>query len=475
MVYKRVEELKDLVNSDPFRLYYHIMPPVGLLNDPNGFVFYKGKYHIFYQWNPLETAHGPKYWGHYISDDLVHWKEAPFALAPDQWYDKNGCYSGSAVVHEDKLYLFYTGNVINEEGNRESYQCLAVSDDGIHFEKKGPVVYLPKGYTAHFRDPKVFFNNNQWHMVLGAQTEDLQGEVVVFTSSDLLNWSFQGPLTGSGHNGLQNFGYMWECPDLFRLDNVDILIVCPQGLKPDGYKYNNIYQSGYFAGTVNYKTLSYEHNHFEELDRGFDFYAPQTTVDAEGRRLLFGWMGNADNMQHPTEKYGWIHALTIPRELKWKKGKLFQQPVKEMKSLRGTEVIHKDVVVDRHLVKLPQVEGQVFELEVVVKDFKASHFSIKIGEFSKITFDQKASLFTFERKRIDGDGTVEKRHCVLENVEGIHIFKDTSSLEIFINGGEEVFTSRVYDNLENEEIAFSAENGNVKIDISKWDLKKVFS
>lgn len=117
IAYKRIEEFKGLVSSDQYRLYYHIMPPVGLLNDPNGFVYYKGQYHVFYQWNPLKTAHGVKFWGHYISDDLVHWKTAPIALAPDQWYDKNGCYSGSAVVHNDKLYLFYTGNVKDQAGN----------------------------------------------------------------------------------------------------------------------------------------------------------------------------------------------------------------------------------------------------------------------------------------------------------------------------------------------------------------------
>src|SRR5690606_39202751 len=174
---------KEVVASDPYRLHYHLMPPVGLLNDPNGFVFYQGKYHMFYQWNPFKTEHGAKFWGHYVSDDLVHWEEAPYALAPDSWFDKDGCYSGSAIVHDDKMFLFYTGNVKDEEGNRESYQCVAVSEDGFTFEKKGPVIQVPPGYTAHFRDPKVLYRDNQWYMVLGAQTEAEQGEVVLYAST----------------------------------------------------------------------------------------------------------------------------------------------------------------------------------------------------------------------------------------------------------------------------------------------------
>lgn len=122
--------------SDPYRQHFHIMPPVGLLNDPNGVVYWKGVYHLFFQWQPFQTGHGAKFWGHYTTRDFVNWKREEIALAPSDWFDKNGCYSGSAVVKDDRLYLFYTGNVRDQDGNRETYQCLAVSDDGLTFEKK---------------------------------------------------------------------------------------------------------------------------------------------------------------------------------------------------------------------------------------------------------------------------------------------------------------------------------------------------
>ncbi|MBP1971382.1 beta-fructofuranosidase [Virgibacillus natechei] len=471
-VYDRIDEYKEVVASDPYRLRYHIMPPVGLLNDPNGFVFYKGQYHVFYQWNPFEPEHGAKFWGHYISDDLISWKEAPVALAPDMWYDKNGCYSGSAVVFNDRLYVFYTGNVKDEEGHRKSYQCLAISDDGIHFEKKGPVIHVPEGYTAHFRDPKVFYETDKWYMVIGAQTEKIQGAVVVYTSSDLETWHFQGPLIESGDASLEAFGYMWECPDLFTLDGKDILVVCPQGLSANGYVFNNIYQSGYFAGSVDYEAISFNHDSFVELDRGFDFYAPQTMEDEIGRRILIGWMGNAEEtVIQPTVKHEWIHALTIPRELEWKNDKLLQRPVGELYSLRSDEIRFEDVTIEDNM-ELPEIYGNVFELELTVNDLNADRFTVGIGEASRIVYDTKTKVFTFERASLDGTEEVERRHCQLEHVAAIRIFKDTSSVEIFVNGGEEVFTSRVFDHPEAEGITFSAYNGTVQLDVAKWNLGK---
>lgn len=130
------------------------MPPVGLLNDPNGLIQWKGIYHVFYQWQPFKTGHGAKFWGHYTSTDLVNWQHEEAALAPSDWFDQNGCYSGSAFIDNGQMHVMYTGNVRDEQGNRETYQCLAVSEDGIHFQKKGVVATLPEGFTAHFRDPR---------------------------------------------------------------------------------------------------------------------------------------------------------------------------------------------------------------------------------------------------------------------------------------------------------------------------------
>ncbi|MGM0974644.1 MAG: glycoside hydrolase family 32 protein [Bacillota bacterium] len=462
------EKNSHLISQDPFRLKYHLMPPVGLLNDPNGLIQFKGVYHVFYQWNPFETAHGAKYWGHYSSNDLIHWQEEPIALAPDQWYDRNGCYSGSAIEHDGKLYLFYTGNVKTEDDQRETYQCLAVSEDGIHFEKKGPVLELPKGYT---RDPKVWEKDGRFYMIVGAQTLDHEGAAVLFESKDLHHWQVKGRVAGSQMNGLGGFGYMWECPDLFELDGQEILLVSPQGLEPSGYEYHNLFQSGYFSGKLNYEKAQFTHGSFAELDRGFDFYAPQTFKDDSGRRILYGWMGitDEDESSQPTVRYRWIHALTMPRVLNMKNGRLVQSPVEELKKLRKDKMELQDVKINGERLQLDGISGKTAELIL--------NFSEHVREIFKVDFRNEASLIYYpDQKEIQlqrrnvKSGMQESRTCGISGLTNLHVFMDQSSLEIFINGGEEVFTARYFPDSDDETIFFSGDAG---VSISLWQLQEI--
>ncbi len=156
------------VAADPHRPRWHLAAPVGLLNDPNGFIEHGGRYHLFYQWNPLGCEHRNKGWGHVTSTDLLHWQHEPVALLPTEEYESHGCYSGSAVSDEQgRLTLIYTGNVKYPDGSRTAYQCLARADDEGGFAKLGPVLELPAGYSGHVRDPKVWHDGRQWLMVLG--------------------------------------------------------------------------------------------------------------------------------------------------------------------------------------------------------------------------------------------------------------------------------------------------------------------
>ncbi|TMN21538.1 sucrose-6-phosphate hydrolase [Lentibacillus cibarius] len=465
-----MKDHQEHVTADPYRLHYHLMAPVGLLNDPNGFVFFQGRYHLFFQWNPFETNHGKKFWGHYISDDLIHWKLTTPALAPDQWYDKDGCYSGSAIVNDDKLYIFYTGNVKNKHGDRESYQCLAISKDGHHFYKEGPIIHLPDGYTPHFRDPKVFYKNNSWYMVVGAQTQNLESAVVLYASKDLRQWTFQGKLAGSADFGTEGLGYMWECPDLFELGDSDILIISPQGLEPNGYYFNNIYQAGYLSGSVDYASVSYEHGEFNELDRGFDFYAPQTTEASDGRRLLIAWMGNAEDgeTQHPTAKYDWVHALTVPRTLEYKDGKIRQHPIEELTKLRTSDCSHLHVTLKDEEKKLKYPYDNTFELQLSIEEWSASRFQIMFGT-TTFTYDETTRTCTLERMRFDQKG-IEKRHCHLSALSHIQVYKDTSSVEVFLNKGEETFSARIFDKANEGHITFRTE-GHIAFKAHQWKLK----
>jgi len=469
---EEVNKYRELVEQDPYRLKFHLMPPVGLLNDPNGFIHWKGTYHLFYQWMPFKTGHGAKFWGHYSSTDLVNWTHEEIALTPSEWFEKNGCYSGSAIDVGGKLHIFYTGNVKDEAGNRETYQCLAISEDGIHFDKKGPVVHLPKMYTAHFRDPKVWKQDGKYFMVIGAQTADLKGAIALFSSETIKDWHHEGILTGGGKGILGDFGYMFECPDLFHVDGQDILIFSPQGVEPEGMKYHNIYQAGYVVGKFDGKTGTYEHGEFEELDRGFDFYAPQTTEDEHGRRLLFAWMSVPDQFEHahPTVPYRWLHNMTIPRELKVVEGKLWQMPVKELESLRVGNAIEQEVVLKQGDIHLEGNDEKAFEL--VIEDIAVSDgwFSISIGANARIVYSKKQGVITLERQSYV-DGVTEKRQCELTELSRLHIFVDTSSIEVFVNGGKETFTARFYPAPNQNSILIGA-SGESKCKTKIWSLAK---
>lgn len=457
---------RSVIGNDVHRLRYHLMPPVGLLNDPNGLIHFKGVYHVFFQWNPFGTRHGRKSWGHYVSQNLTDWTLEEAALVPDEWYDKDGCYSGSAVEHEGKMYLFYTGNVKNERNERSTYQCLAVSDDGMNFEKRGPVLNLPEGYTPHFRDPKVWKEGSRWLMVLGAQNISGQGEAVLAQSSDLEEWEFLGPVAGSNINGLGNFGYMWECPDLFRLDGEDVMVVCPQGLEAEGDFYQNLYQAGYFTGSFDAGKVSFEHGAFAELDRGFDFYAPQTMQDDAGRRIMIGWMGMTDDREqsHPTLASNWIHALTLPRVLGVKAGKIIQKPVPELETIRGAKTRYE---LNMHPSEtFTETVSPDSEIAVDFDGSLKNGFEMEIRKDIRIVFED--GKFTVERDTFDKTER-EQRAVELGCLDKLQIYLDHSSAEIFVNAGEEVFTCRFFPDAEDNEIILRHSSAHT-VYFSHWPL-----
>ncbi len=475
---KSVLENKKKVDSDFWRQKYHIQGIVGLINDPNGFSQFKGKYHMFYQWNPLRTDHTAKYWAHSVSDDLLNWERKETALRPDTWYSKNGVYSGSGIVVDEKLYLFYTGNVKDQEGNRESYQCFAVSQDGEFFERWEPsIVNQPDGYTRHIRDPKIWEKDGVFYAVIGIQSDKLEGKTVLYSSKNLKEWKFLGEIAGANRAPLKDFGYMWECPDYFQLKDeitgeiVDILVMSPQGLEPEGDLYNNKYQSGYFLGKLNYSKPEFEINsEFKELDRGHDFYAPQSMEDNKGRRIMIGWMGVPEEEDYPTVEKGWLHCLTLPRELKLINNRLYQVPITEMESIRGEKTEFNGKVKGY----VETGSGFAYEMIAEFTDF-SSDFGLKVraggNSETLLKFDFNDKKLILDRsKGIQPDK--KPRKVFLGNIDRLklQIFVDSSSIEVFVNDGEEVFSSRIFPEEGAEKIeVFSDNDLNVKFE--KWEWK----
>lgn len=457
----------DTVNKDKWRNSYHIMAPIGWINDPNGLCEFNGEYHCFYQYSPLDPLGGLKFWGQYTSKDLVNWEEREVAIYPDIAEDKDGVYSGSAFVKDDTIYFFYTGNV-KHEGNhdyilsgREQNVILITSKDGINFSEKKVLLRnedFPGNMSNHVRDPKVWEENGTFYMVLGARDKDSKGCILIYKSNDLYNWTFHSIPAGEE----ENMGYMWECPDIFKLNEKDIFMFSPQGLEEEGHKYKNVYQSGYSIGKFTDDKEKLQLSDFIEIDRGFDFYAPQTFEDSKGRRIMIGWMGVPDAVEHknPTIENFWQHQLTIPRELVLNGDKLYQIPVKELEALRKDLKEIKDVSLLEE-VTLELFQSNTFELKLDFED--TNEFVIAFREECKLSF--KEGLFKLELGK-SGYGR-DERAVEIKSVDKLQIFSDNSSLEIFLNDGEEVFTTRIY----NDEVDKSLYiKGNGTVSIEKWNI-----
>lgn len=456
----------EAVKIDKWRNKYHIMAPIGWINDPNGLCEFNGKYHCYYQYSPLTPMGGLKFWGHSVSNDLVNWEDKGVALYPDIDEDRDGVYSGSAFVKNDTIYFFYTGNV-KYEGEydyiltgREQNVILVTSKDGINFSEKRVVLKnsdFPKDMSLHVRDPKVWEEDGVYYMVLGARTADNEGCILLYKSNNIYNWEFVSVPAGKQ----DNMGYMWECPDIFKLDNNDILMFSPQGIDPKGYKYNNIYQCGYAKGKFNDDKKEFKFDEFIEIDRGFDFYAPQTFEDSKGRRIVIGWMGVPDAIEHknPTINNFWQHQLTIPRELVLKNNKLYQLPIDELKKLRIGNSIKKDVDLNKGSI-LEIFESNTFELNI---DFRESNkFEIILREDCKLSFSD--NVFKLELGK-SGYGR-DMRAVEIDYIYSIKIFSDNSSLEIFLNNGEEVFSTRIYNDSVDSSLILK---GNGIATVEKWN------
>lgn len=424
-------------DRDDWRPAFHLTPPVGWLNDPNGLCWFQGKYHVFFQYSPFDVNGGLKFWGHYTSADLVNWQYEGTAMYPDMPYDCHGVYSGSALVENDTMYLFYTGNV-KYEGNynyitdgRGSNTIMAVCRDGIHVGEKKLLMEnkdYPADLTCHVRDPKVWKDGDTYYMVQGARTKEDVGQVLVFASADLESWKVIHRIASE-----EPFGYMWECPDLFELDGKTILSVSPQGIEAQGLQYNNKYQTGYYFLEGDFKT-DCTLSAFTEMDHGFDFYAPQTFVDGQGRRILIGWMGAADSddlYTNPTTERGWNQALTVPRRLFVKNGKLCQLPVEEISRMWQKE---------EHYQGAASLTAGPFELDVTTED---GDVSILLAEGLALNYRKETGIFSMEFFNSIGSGR-DYRGTVIDRLEQVKVLADTSSVEVFVNGGEEVFTTRYY-------------------------------
>ncbi|WP_086936604.1 MULTISPECIES: glycoside hydrolase family 32 protein [Pseudomonas] len=462
-----------------YRPAYHLAPVAGWMNDPNGVVFFRGEYHVFYQHHPFDAKWGPMYWGHAKSTDLVHWQHLPLALAPGDDFDRHGCFSGSAVVCGDTLALIYTGHTwlgeVGDERFIRQVQCLATSDDGIRFVKHGAVIEnAPQETIMHFRDPKVWREDGYWYLIAGARLGD-KPLLPLYRSTDLHTWDFLDYVS-SGNEG---DGYMWECPDLFRLNGCDVLLYSPQGMKPEGYERLNKYQTGYRIGRLD-SEWHFTGGPFIELDNGHDFYAAQTLETADGRRLVWAWLDMWESPM-PSQAHHWCGMLGLPRELELQGDRLGVFPARELTALRQAPLPSVAPWGESGSRWVPQVKGDRLEIHVHLDllDCTEGHLGIALRcstdeqEQTLLYYDASLQRLVLDRSRSGAQVSGQRSVSIVPSQTQLHlrVFLDRSSIEVFEENGRFSFSSRLYPRPDSLGVKLLANGTGGRVAIPKaWPL-----
>ena len=484
---RKYEEVYGDRIPDGERPLFHVVPRIGWMNDPNGFSVYKGEYHLFYQYYPYSTSWGPMHWGHVKTTDFIKWEWLPAALAPDESFDNGGCFSGSAVEMEDGRQLL-TYTAVKEwqrpDGlieNRQM-QCVAFGD-GRDYVKYGhnPVLTdadVPEdGSVLDFRDPKIWWDDEKkmYFAVVANRTADGSGAILLFGSADALSWKRLSVLDRSRNE----YGRMWECPDFFTMDGTAVLITSPQEMLSRGRAFHNGFGNIYLTGSFDQETYRFTRKAVHAIDFGLDFYAPQTLLAPDGRRIMIAWMQSWESSHDHATASKWFGMMTLPRELSLKEGRLIQKPVRELEKYRQNGVFYTDVDVQQRL-QLPSVQGRCVDMTVNVHPSGGrlyDKFIIKVAKdtrfYTSIIYEPGESILTFDRGRSGlRRDIVSTREAVTRFRDGritLRIILDRFSVEIFVNDGEQALSSTLYTDLSAEGISFEAE-GVAIIDVEKYDI-----
>lgn len=484
------------VYTERFRPQYHFTPPKNWMNDPNGLVYYKGKYHLFYQHNPFGNVWGHISWGHAVSKDLIHWKHLPVAIREE---NDEMIFSGSVVVDSENtsgfgsrdnpaLVAVYTAGRILD--NNQS-QCIAFStDEGVTWKKYAGNPVIDIG-SENFRDPKVFWyeKENNWIMVVALSAEQ---KVRFYNSHNLIDWNQVGEFKLRSETN-----EAWECPDLFPMHvdenkkNIKWTFTIGKWGKgiPGGSHID--YLIGDFNGKAFIPDKDYgnEEAEFSRLDFGRDFYAAHTWANihpSDGRKIMLGWLSNWDYADYlPTST--WRNMHSIPRVIKLKtidgKIKLIQSPVDELKMLRDDlfETRNKSIAEINQIIRDRNILGSTLEIlcELVIEDKSECGLKVRKGksEETTIKYDAGSKKVSVDRTN-SGDSKFSALFSCTNSAQlligdrlKLHMFIDQSSVEVFVNEGEIVFSYLIFPSPESNKIELFSNQVTVMVSQLKiWRL-----
>lgn len=450
--------------EEVYRPQIHFTPKANWINDPNGMVYHKGIYHLFFQYHPHSSVWGPMHWGHATSRDMIHWKHEPTAFYPDSL---GMIFSGSAVVDKNNtsgfgksgqaplVAIFTHHDPKGEQAGRNDFQTQSIAysvDDGKVWIKYpgNPVIKNPG--IKDFRDPKVIWFEPQKKWIMSLAAKDM---IAFYSSPDLKKWVKESEFG----NGRGAHGGVWECPDLIMLDDNGkqrwVLIV---NLNPGAPNLGSGTQ--YFIGEFDGKTFTSSQTETRWLDYGPDNYAGVTWSNTGKRKILIGWMSNwmyANKV--PTRK--WRSAMTLPRELKLTHvGKdifVTSQPVVELAKIQVKPIIVKDISVTKNIDFAKKMGKVKFPCRINLQADSIEDFSLVISngmdEQLVIGYSKEQNQYFIDRSKsgkIDFENGFAARHVAprfSDNTKmNISLVIDVSSVELFADEGLTVMTQIFFPN-----------------------------
>ena len=411
----------------------HLRAPEGTwINDPNGFIYDQGKYHLFYQHFPYAAEWGTMHWGHAVSEDLVHWIHQPIALFPTKEYDKNGVFSGCAVKKDEKLWFYYTAvkylETDPEDIHRplndryETSQVLITSEDGFHFDnwkdKQQVIGCAAFGMDANARDPKVWQYNGEWYMILGGTEGGHAAQVTFCKSKDGIHWEFVNQYKHAP------YGRIVECPDVFYVDGGYVFLGSGMYLMDD--EENHAHQAICTPALFEEGNCRLElPEQYQFIDLGLDLYAPQTTLDAQGRRMMVAWMRMPEAVDGR-----WNGMMCMPRLVELRDGQVYFPA-------------HPSVAdaFSKKIPDLKQLDGNMpYRIRVTMKrDEMLDIGGYKIWIQGDCVRTDRSQLFP-----VKGEGCRQASTTPLHGNYDLDIFVDSQIIEVFVNGGQYVISHIVY-------------------------------
>ena len=503
---KAFAEAPSKLATDPRRPQYHLLPAKNWMNDPNGPIYWRGKYHMFFQYNPNAAVWGDMHWYHSVSPDMIHWHHLPVALAPTpNGPDADGCFTGTAIVQNGVPTLIYTGvakapdsEATIHDGHsvlRETQLYATSSDPNLLTWTKRPAPVIPtppEGMkVTGFRDPAPWrepsLAGGQWLLALGSGTKEHGGCILLYKSSDLQNWEYLhvvagGAATGSTTANPVDNGDMWECPDLFPLGNKHVLIYSTQG------------KVFWKTGVLDPKALLFHEEQSGVLDYG-SIYAPKTQHDKQGNRILWGWIQET----RPEAEFsaaGWSGLMSLPRVLTvGSDGRLHvaidpaaEKLRKHEQKLRLTPMKpgSKELLADTHLkdacgellcVVKPGNEPFSLDLldttkrndapkdETTAVTSQVSLISVRYSHANprELVVDQQRMPIFLDEKELAADKPIE-----------LHFYIDGSVIELFVNNQVACTRRFYYPGSAAPEIAISITGNPSSVNrLSLWQLNPI--